>query len=52
MNRVREKSHDRTGGNRAGTDVREMIAEINPILHGWGVYLRTGNAATKFPSGR
>jgi RNA-directed DNA polymerase len=25
-----------------------VIAEINPILRGWGVYLRTGNAATKF----
>lgn len=48
MKRVREKIHDRTGRNRGGTDIREVIAEINPILRGWGAYFRTGNAATKF----
>ena len=25
-----------------------MIAELNPILRGWGNYFRTGNAAQKF----
>ena len=25
-----------------------MIAELNPILRGWGNYFRTGNAADKF----
>jgi RNA-directed DNA polymerase len=25
-----------------------IIAEINPILRGWGNYFRTGNAATVF----
>ena len=25
-----------------------MIAELNPILRGWGNYFRTGNAAEKF----
>ncbi|MBV8348860.1 MAG: hypothetical protein JOZ49_15430 [Mycolicibacterium sp.] len=25
-----------------------MIAELNPILRGWGNYVRTGNAAAKF----
>ena len=25
-----------------------MIAELNPILRGWGNYFRTGNAAKKF----
>ena len=33
---------------RAGTDIREVIADINPILRGWGNYFRNGNAATKF----
>jgi RNA-directed DNA polymerase len=48
MKRLREKIHDRTGRSRGGTDVREVIAELNPILRGWGAYFRTGNAATKF----
>ena len=25
-----------------------MIADLNPILRGWGNYFRTGNAAKKF----
>ena len=32
----------------SGTDIRDVIAELNPILRGWGNYFRTGNAATKF----
>ena len=48
MARVRAKVRDRTGRNRAGMDIRDVIAELNPILRGWGTYFRTGNAATKF----
>ena len=34
---------------RAGmTDVRDVIADLNPVLRGWGNYFRTGNAADKF----
>ena len=29
-------------------DLRETIAQLNPVLRGWGVYFRTGNAAIKF----
>ena len=25
-----------------------MIADLNPLLRGWGNYFRTGNAAIKF----
>jgi RNA-directed DNA polymerase len=46
--RLREKVRDRTGRNRVGVDIREVIAELNPILRGWGNYFRTGNAADKF----
>jgi transposase-like protein len=28
--------------------VRELIADVNPVLPGWGGCFRTGNAATKF----
>jgi RNA-directed DNA polymerase len=48
MNRLRDKVRDRTGRNRAGADIRDVIADINPILRGWGNYFRTGNAAIKF----
>ena len=48
MKRLREKVHARTGRNRVGWDIREVIADLNPLLRGWGNYFRTGNAATKF----
>jgi RNA-directed DNA polymerase len=46
--RLRAKVRDRTGRNRVGIDIRDVIAALNPILRGWGNYFRTGNAATKF----
>lgn len=48
MKRVRQKIKAKTGKARAGQDIRDVIAEINPILRGWGNYFRTGNAAIKF----
>ena len=49
MKRLREKVRDRTGRNRVGVrDIREVIADLNPLLRGWGNYFRTGNAADKF----
>jgi len=49
MKRIRAKVKAKTGRNRVGIkDVRELIAELNPILRGWGNYFRTGNAAEKF----
>jgi RNA-directed DNA polymerase len=48
MKRLWEKVRDRTGRNRAGQDIREVIADLNPVLRGWGNYFRTGNAAGKF----
>jgi len=50
MKSVRAKLHDLTSRRRwAGLkDIREVIAQINPILRGWGNYFRTGNASGKF----
>lgn len=48
MKRLHEKIRHRTGRSRVGRDVRIVIADINPILRGWGNYFRTGNAAQKF----
>lgn len=49
MKRIRAKVKAKTGRSRLGIgDVRELIAELNPILRGWGNYFRTGNAAAEF----
>jgi RNA-directed DNA polymerase len=49
MKRIRQKVKVKTGRDRVGIrDVREIIAQLNPILRGWGNYFRTGNAAEKF----
>ncbi|HYB87866.1 MAG TPA: group II intron reverse transcriptase/maturase [Streptosporangiaceae bacterium] len=48
MKRLRDKVRDRTGRNRVGSDIRDVIADVNPVLRGWGNYFRTGNAADKF----
>lgn len=48
MKRLRDKVRDRTGRNRVGHDIRDVIAALNPVLRGWGNYFRTGNAAAKF----
>jgi RNA-directed DNA polymerase len=49
MKRLRAKVRERTGRNRVGVkDIRDVIADLNPLLRGWGNYFRTGNAAAKF----
>ena len=49
MKRLRAKVRERTGRNRVGVkDIRDVIADVNPLLRGWGNYFRTGNAAGKF----
>ena len=48
MKRLRDKVRARTGHNRVGADIRIVIADLNPLLRGWGNYFRTGNAAAKF----
>jgi hypothetical protein len=37
-----------TSRSRCHEDLRGVIADLNPVLRGWGQYFRTGNAATKF----
>jgi RNA-directed DNA polymerase len=50
MKRIRGKIRAKTDRRRrAGMkDVREVIADLNPVLRGWGNYFRTGNANNKF----
>jgi RNA-directed DNA polymerase len=50
MNAVREKIRSVTHWRRWGRklDLDEVIADLNPILRGWGNYFRTGNASRHF----
>jgi group II intron reverse transcriptase/maturase len=50
MNAIRAKIRALTDRRRrAGVkDIREVIADLNPVLRGWGNYFRTGNASDKF----
>jgi RNA-directed DNA polymerase len=47
MKRVRQRVRALTGRSRCHTDIRQVVAEVNPVLRGWGGYFRTGNAAEK-----
>jgi RNA-directed DNA polymerase len=48
MQRVRQRVKELTSRARCHADLREVIAELNPVLRGWGQYFRTGNAAKCF----
>ncbi|MFG6414244.1 group II intron reverse transcriptase/maturase [Roseateles sp. DC23W] len=48
MNRVRERVRGLTPRGRCHEDVRSVIAQLNPVLRGWGQYFQTGNAANHF----
>jgi len=50
MKRIRDRIRGLTNHRRrAGMkDIREPIADLNPVLRGWGNYFRSGNASMKF----
>ena len=48
MKRVRQRVKELTPRAPVSRDLREVIAQLNPVLRGWGNYFRTGNAASKF----
>jgi hypothetical protein len=48
MKRIRQRVKNETSRSRCHWDPRDVIAELNPVLRGWGQYFRTGNAADKF----
>jgi hypothetical protein len=48
MKRVRQRVKELTGRGRCHQDLRGVIADLNPVLRGWGNYFRTGNAARQF----
>jgi group II intron reverse transcriptase/maturase len=48
LKRVRQRVRELTPRQRCHRDVRGVIAELNPVLQGWGQYFRSGNAARQF----
>jgi len=48
MKRIRQKVRDKTPRGRCHADIRKVIADLNPVLRGWGAYFGTGNAARSF----
>jgi group II intron reverse transcriptase/maturase len=46
--RVRARVRALTPRSRCHEDLRRVIADVNPVLRGWGQYFRTGNAADTF----
>jgi RNA-directed DNA polymerase len=48
MQRLRQRVKELTPRRRCHEDLRDVIAEINPVVRGWGVYFRTGNASKQF----
>lgn len=50
MKRVRARIRELTPRSRCHADLRTVIADLNPVLRGWGQYFRTGNAADQFTS--
>jgi hypothetical protein len=48
MQHIRQRVRELTPRSRCHADLREVIADLNPVLRGWGNYFRTGNAADRF----
>ena len=46
--KLRERVRELTGKRQSGKDVKRIIAELTPVLRGWGNYFRTGNADREF----
>ncbi len=48
MQRIRARVKELTPRARCHADLRDVIADLNPALRGWGNYFKTGNAAKRF----
>ena len=46
--KLRDRVRELTDSRQSGKDVKQIIAELNPVLRGWGNYFRTGNADREF----
>lgn len=48
MASVRAKVRDHTDRRFASRDLQLVVADLNPVLRGWGAYFRYGNSNRKF----
>jgi group II intron reverse transcriptase/maturase len=46
--RLRDRVREITDRRNSGTDVKQIIAELNPVIRGWGNYFRTGTCRREF----
>jgi RNA-directed DNA polymerase len=46
--KLRDRVRELTGKQQSGKDVKRLVAELTPVLRGWGNYFRTGNADREF----
>ena len=46
--KLRERVREITSKRQSGKEVKQIIAELTPVLRGWGNYFRTGNADREF----
>jgi RNA-directed DNA polymerase len=46
--KLRDRVREITRPRQSGKDVKQIIAELTPVLRGWGNYFRTGNADREF----
>jgi group II intron reverse transcriptase/maturase len=48
MNSIRAEVRARTDRRHVGRSIDHVVAHLNPVLRGWGVYFRRGNSTRKF----
>jgi group II intron reverse transcriptase/maturase len=48
MQKLRDRVRTITDKRCSGWDVKQIIAELNPVLRGWGNYFRTGTCSREF----
>jgi group II intron reverse transcriptase/maturase len=48
MKQIRKRVKESTPRRRCHVDIRDIIADLNPVLRGWANYFRSGNAAKRF----
>ncbi len=46
--RLRDRVREITDRRNSGKDVKQIIAELNPVIRGWGNYFRTGTCRREF----
>ncbi len=48
MASIRAKVRDLTAPRQVGQPLGVVVAQLNPVLRGWGAYFRQGNSSAKF----